>query len=233
MREALVVLDAQRIYTDRKSELYCREAGKTIENINSLIRQATKTGQVVVLVRHIHKLDGSDLGRLFDFAGEVEEDFNFKEGSEEVEFDERLVQPDDALKLTKNRYSAFVGTDLEDILRKKHIEKVVICGFMTNFSCESTARDALDRDFYVDFVVDATGTPGTDKFSQKQVREVVSELLGAGFARMLRTRDVVSRHKNAIQLSEDFRDEPEIDEKGNVKERKKKKNGPDEFRTTD
>jgi len=195
MKEALIVLDAQRIYTDKDSELYCKEAGKTIDNINNLIQQMTKRGQLIILVRHIHKLDGSDLGRLFDYAGEAEEDFNFKERSEEVEFDKRLTRPANALELIKNRYSAFAGTNLEDILRKSGIKKVVICGFMTNFCCESTARDALDRDFYVDFVIDATGTPGTDKFNQKQVRDVVSELLASGFARVLHTRAILSEWK--------------------------------------
>jgi nicotinamidase-related amidase len=197
MKEALIVLDAQRIYTDKESELYCKEAGKTIDNINSLIQQMTNRGQLIILVRHIHRLDGSDLGRLFDYTGEAEEDFNFKEGSEEVEFDKRLMQPANAVELKKNRYSAFAGTNLEDILKQNSIKKVIICGFMTNFCCESTARDALDRDFYVDFVIDATGTPGTDKFNQKQVRDVVSELLASGFARVLRTRAILSQWKKA------------------------------------
>jgi nicotinamidase-related amidase len=197
MREALIVLDAQQIYTNKESELYCKDAGKTIDNINSLIQQMTNRGQLVILVRHIHRLDGSDIGRLFDFTGKAEEDFNFKEGSEEVEYDKRLMRPSKAVELRKNRYSAFVGTNLEDILRQNRIEKVIICGFMTNFCCESTARDALDRDFYVDFVIDATGTPGTDKLNQKHVRDVVSELLVSGFARVLRTREILSQWKKA------------------------------------
>jgi nicotinamidase-related amidase len=197
MRGALIVLDVQQIYTDKDSELFCKDAGRVIDNINSLIQQMTKRDQLVILVRHIHRLDGSDLGRLFDFTGEAEEDFNFKEGSEEVEFDKRLLRPTKAVEIRKTRYSAFAGTNLEDVLKKNKIQKVVICGFMTNFCCESTARDALDRDFYVDFVIDATGTPGTDKFNQKQVRDIVAELLGAGFARVLRTREILSQWRNA------------------------------------
>ncbi len=197
MREALLVLDAQQIYTDKKSELYCKDAAKTIDNINKLIQHAADHSQLVVLVRHIHKSDGSDIGRLFDFAGEAEEDFNFKEGSEEVEFDKRLIRPSNALEVRKTRYSAFQRTDLETVLKKNGIQRVIVCGFMTNFCCESTAREALDRDFYVDFVTDATGTPGTDKFSQKQTREIVSGLLGAGFARTMTTRKITSQQKKA------------------------------------
>lgn len=192
MKKALIVLDVQRVYTDEDSELYCADADKTVKNINKLIEESSKLGQLIILVRHIHKTDGSDLGRLFDFTGEPEEDFNFKEGTEEVEFDSTLKRPNSSIEVIKNRYSAFMGTDLEKILKKNDIKRIVVCGFMTNFCCESTARDALDRDFYVDFVIDATGTPGTDNFDQNKIRDIVKELLGAGFARVMTTKKILS-----------------------------------------
>ncbi len=195
MKQALIVLDAQKIYTDKNSEFYCEEVGKTIKNINKLINEMSKMGQLIVLVRHLHKNDGSDLGRLFDYTGEAEEDFNFKEGTEEVEFDSRLIIPANARELIKNRYSAFARTNLENILKENGIQRIIICGFMTNFCCESTARDALDRDFYVNFVIDATGSPGTDNLDQSKVREVVAELLEAGFARVMSTDEILSEWK--------------------------------------
>ena len=88
----------------------------------------------------------------------------------------------------KNRYSAFAGTDLDQRLRSAKVTRVAICGFMTNFCCESTARDAHDRDYFVDFVLDATGTPGTDNLDEARVREIVGELLGAGFSNVMSTR---------------------------------------------
>jgi nicotinamidase-related amidase len=195
MKQALISLDVQRIYTNRKSELYCSEAGKTIGKINRLINEMLKMKQMIVLVRHMHKIDGSDLGRLFDYTGEAEEDFNFKEGTEDVEFDPRLIRPVNSIEIIKNRYSAFAGTNLERVLKENGIKRLVISGFMTNFCCESTARDALDRDFYVDFVIDATGTPGTDNFDQVKVRKVVGELLSAGFARVISTAEIISLWK--------------------------------------
>jgi len=197
MREALIVLDAQQVYTDKQSEMYCKDASRTIEKINELIQQMASRKQLVVLVRHIHRPDGSDIGRLFDYSGEAEEDFNFKEGSAEVEFDKRLVRPSNVLELRKTRYSAFQKTILDNILKDNRIQRVIICGFMTNFCCESTAREALDRDYYVDFVIDATGTPGTDNLTQNQIRKVVSELMGAGFARVMTARKIISLWQKA------------------------------------
>src|SRR5258706_3569294 len=187
MKTALLVVDAQNIYTDPKSEMHCRDAKGTLKRINQLIERYSKANLQIVLVRHVHKADATDLGRMFDYAGDWDGEFNFREGTPEVDYDPKLIRPKAAVELVKNRYSAFAGTDLDRRLRDSKVEGVAICGFMTNFCCESTARGAHDRDYFVDFVLDATGTPGTD-FNEKKVREVVGELLSAGFCNVMSTR---------------------------------------------
>jgi len=193
MSTALLVVDVQRIYTDPKSEMHCSDAKATLKRINQLVEAFEARGDPIVFVRHIHKADGSDLGRLFDFSGEAAEEFNFVEGTEAVEYSEGLRRPEGSRELVKNRYSAFAGAKLDQMLRKLGVDRVAICGFMTNFCCESTARTAHDLDYYVDFVLDATGTPGTDHLDEKRVRKVVGELLGAGFARIEQTKNYVKR----------------------------------------
>lgn len=188
MVTALLVIDAQRIYTDPESDMYCKDARGTVRRINRLIERYQAQKLPIVLIRHIHKTDGTDLGRMFDFSGEPEPDFNFREGTPEVDYEPRLLRPPSPREIVKNRYSAFAGTDLDKHLRAANVERVTICGFMTNFCCESTARSAHDLDYFVDFVVDATGTPGTDKLNEAKIRDIVAELLGAGFARVMSTR---------------------------------------------
>lgn len=188
MTSALLVIDAQKIYTNPGYSLYCEGADKTLAKINRLIRHFKKIKQPVIYIQHMHKADGSDTGHMFDFAGPAD-DFDFKQGSDEVEFSEGLLMTKTSKIITKNRYSSFVGTDLEDYLRSHKVERVAICGYMTNFCCESAARDAHDRDFYVDFILDATGTPGVEGMNQRQVRKAVSAMLGAGFATIHATKD--------------------------------------------
>jgi ureidoacrylate peracid hydrolase len=189
---ALLVIDAQKIYTTKDSELYCKDSLNTIKRINSLIDLYQELRLPIIFIRHIHNNDGSDLGRMFDFSGEAYDDFNFKSGSEEVEYAPDLHRPQRLQEIIKTRYSAFVGTDLENSLKKKKVTTVTICGFMTNFCCDSTARDAHDRDFFVDFIADATGTPGTERLGEQEIRKIVAELLGAGYARIHSTKKYLS-----------------------------------------
>ena len=60
--------------------------------------------------------------------------------------------------VTKHRYSGFVGTELELVLRAHGIRTVVMTGEATNVCVESTARDAFMRDYWVAFVSDCTAS---------------------------------------------------------------------------
>jgi ureidoacrylate peracid hydrolase len=65
------------------------------------------------------------------------------------------VQPSDLI-VDKTRFSAFVpGTcRLDDELRARGIDTLIITGTLTNICCESTARDAMQRNYKIVFVAD-------------------------------------------------------------------------------
>lgn len=192
MRTALLVIDAQRIYSEQGSPLFCKHADKTLENINRLISAFEKERAPIVLLRHVHKADGTDLGRMFDFTGKTN-GFCYKAGTDEVKFSKELHLPDNRIEIEKNRYSSFQGTGLDEKLRRLGVERVAICGFMTNCCCESAARHAHDLDYFVDFLSDATGTPGTATMDQEKTRQAVSEFLSVGFANIYSTGDYLDQ----------------------------------------
>jgi nicotinamidase-related amidase len=71
------------------------------------------------------------------------------DGSKGHDFWPELDIKDSDLVVTKLRYSAFIGgaSDLEAQLRARGIDTVLITGTVTNVCCESTARDAMMRNF--------------------------------------------------------------------------------------
>ena len=181
MKKALIVIDAQKIYSLEESGYYIENISNIVEKINHVIKAFEKKNDTIIYVKHEHKIDGSDSGRMFDFYGEKGE-IEFKENSKEIEFISDLYIAPNSICLNKTRYDAFIGTDLESVLKEKNIEKVVICGFMTNFCCESTARHAHDVDFFVDFVADAMGTPGTEELLPEEISKATIATLESGFA---------------------------------------------------
>lgn len=59
------------------------------------------------------------------------------------------------LVVDKHRYSAFIGTRLDLLLRSHDIRTVVVCGVATTGCVESTIRDAFMLDHYVVIAGDA------------------------------------------------------------------------------
>jgi len=56
-------------------------------------------------------------------------------------------EPGDVV-ITKPRYSAFIGTPLETVLRSKGIRTVIVAGLTTDVCVGGTAKDAFQRDFH-------------------------------------------------------------------------------------
>ena len=67
------------------------------------------------------------------------------------------VQPYDII-VTKRQWGAFYGTDLEQQLRRRGIETIILGGIATNFGVESTARAAFDQGYHLVFAEDAMST---------------------------------------------------------------------------
>ncbi len=62
------------------------------------------------------------------------------------------------LVIRKHRYSAFVRTELDQILQEAGIKTLILTGVTTNVCVESTARDGFMRDYYIVFLSDCTAT---------------------------------------------------------------------------
>ena len=64
--------------------------------------------------------------------------------------------------VTKHRYSGFIGTGLDDLLRGRGIENLLLAGITSNVCVESTARDGFMLDYHIVFLEDCTAAPDPD-----------------------------------------------------------------------
>ena len=89
----------------------------------------------------------------------------------------------------KNTYDAFLNTKLEGMLREKEVERVVVCGVMTDCCCDTTARSAFNRGFETWLVDDACGS------ANKKQHEAGLRGFGFAFGEVLGTAEVLKRIK--------------------------------------
>lgn len=78
-------------------------------------------------------------------------------GTEGADF-YRVCPADGDLVMEKHRHSAFIGTDLDQILRDRGIRTLIFAGVQTHVCIESTLRDASARGYYVVVPEDCVGS---------------------------------------------------------------------------
>ena len=69
---------------------------------------------------------------------------------------------EEEIVITKHTMSIFIGTDFERMVRNAGITTIVFTGISTELGVESSARDALNRDFYPVIVSDAVSSSDKD-----------------------------------------------------------------------
>jgi nicotinamidase-related amidase len=197
----LLVIDIQQEYFKADGPAAFPSAELILPNVNRLIQSFRDAERAIIFVQHMNRADGSDVGRMGDFGAPDDQDA-FIEGTPEVEFVSELDYRFGDIVVIKRRYSSFLNTDLESILRTLGVNSVVITGLMTSFCCETTARDAHGRDYEVLFVSDANEGPDLEDadgnlVSHEQVLANTITALSAGFAEVVTTDEVIARLSTA------------------------------------
>jgi nicotinamidase-related amidase len=139
---ALVVIDLQKGIAGMPA---VHPAGEIIGRTAQLARAFRERGLPVVLVN----VSGAAPGRTD--AGSPK--FSFPADWTEL-VPELERRPGDHI-VTKQRWGAFLGTDLDAYLRQRGVTQVVLTGVATSIGVESTARSAYDLGYNVTLVVDA------------------------------------------------------------------------------
>lgn len=130
------------------------EVEAAVRNAGFLISAARQANVPVLFARTVHNewtLRGNWLRARVDPDHQAEPTW-CQEGSWGADW---FIEPDpsDAV-ITVQRYSAFSQTDLEMILRSRRLGNLLVLGFSTNVSVESTCRDGFVRDFGIILVSD-------------------------------------------------------------------------------
>ncbi|MBB4683873.1 isochorismatase family protein [Amycolatopsis jiangsuensis] len=160
-RAALLVIDMTNDFLAEGAPYECAGGRALLPRINRLIGLVRGRGLPVVCTTQVHHRDGADLGMVRYLHPLTGSGKALVEGTGGVALYPDLdFDPATGEFLVKRRYSAFYGTDLENFLRRRGIDSVIVTGVATHSCCEATARDALFRDFAVYFVSDATATVG-------------------------------------------------------------------------
>jgi len=96
------------------------------------------------------------------------------EGTWDWEIVDELKPSAEDIVVNKSRFSGFVNTELDSILKSNRMKYVVFTGLFTNICVESTLRDAFFHEYFPVLVSDACGNTGPDYLQDATVWNVTS-----------------------------------------------------------
>ncbi len=107
----------------------------------------------VIQVKEVHRKDHVDFGRELDGS----EGVHLLENDPHTDYAKLTYPIEGEYLITKRRYSAFFGTDLEILLKGLKIDTLYLIGCYTDVCIHYTAVDAHQHDYRLKVVTDACG----------------------------------------------------------------------------
>jgi ureidoacrylate peracid hydrolase len=158
---ALVVIDLQNAFMmEGVAHSLSTEARTIVPNVNRIAATLRDTGGLVVWIQNVDTDEShtswSVYRKLLTPERRDRRTEAMRDGSIGHELWAELDVRASDLILKKERFSAFIqgASDLERQLRSRGIDTVVVTGTDTGVCCESTARDAMMRNFQTIMVSD-------------------------------------------------------------------------------
>ncbi|MEJ5230539.1 isochorismatase family cysteine hydrolase [Pseudothermotoga sp. U03pept] len=139
-RVALLVIDAQRYFCDPQSEAYLHGVENALQKVNSLLKVFEERSLPIFCT--VHKGNSDAMKRWWG---------NSVEGKQI----QLSIKPVQAQVIYKDSYDAFHMTELEESLKKKQVNQLVVCGVMTHLCVETTVRSAFVKGYELIVVEDA------------------------------------------------------------------------------
>jgi nicotinamidase-related amidase len=153
-RPCVVVIDFQYGMTDPACPLGSSNQDGPIEVSKRVLAVARQAGVPVIYTRVAFREDLADGGLFIEKVPSLRA---LVLGSRWVEIDERVApEPGDYL-LTKRHSSAFIGTELQQVLQTRGIDTIVFVGCSTSGCVRQSAVDANAYGFRSVVVADAVG----------------------------------------------------------------------------
>ena len=158
-KTALLVIDMQNFYVGEIESVV-----GIIPNVNRLAAHLRKLGGLVVWVGMSAGEGGESRWRIYhENFFTPEKGANHRDqlspGHPGHAFHKDLaIEPGDPI-VYKTRFSPFIqgASRIEEVLRARGVENLVVAGTATNMCCESAARDAMMLDYKVVMASDANG----------------------------------------------------------------------------
>ena len=158
-RSALLVIDIQQAdFREMREDNLNDPAWDCIRNAKRVLDVFRAKKLPVIQIKEVHRPDMVDFGRELDGS----EGIHCIEDSPYTDYAKLTYPIQGEYLISKRRYSAFFGTDLEILLKGLHVDTLYLIGGLTDVCIHYTAVDAHQHDYHIKVVTDAVAGSSTE-----------------------------------------------------------------------
>lgn len=170
MKYALVIIDMQNDFVLPGAPMEVAGAVATVPVIKSVLDLFRKKQWPVFHVNREHREDGSDI-ELIRLRPFIKKRKFAVPGTPGCEIVAQLTPLPQEYRIVKTRYSAFMKTELDFMLRRLGVHHIVICGTQYPACIRATIYDALSYGYKVTLLTDATSAQ-TQEIADANIRDI-------------------------------------------------------------
>ena len=157
---ALLIVDMSLDFLQVGAPFETVEGREMMPDLIRFIRHCRGVKLPLIYLNHVHHPGANDKGTLADRFPVIRDGKAVRAGTEGVSiWPEIAPQPGDIV-IEKIRQSGFVYTRLDATLKELQVVNLLMAGVSTGACVESTARDAVSRDYFVYMLSDVTAASG-------------------------------------------------------------------------
>lgn len=158
-RSALLVIDIQQEdFREMREDNLNDPAWDCIRNAKRVLDVFRAKKLPVIQIKEVHRPYMVDFGRELDGS----EGIHCIEDSPYTDYAKLTYPIQGEYLISKRRYSAFFGTDLEILLKGLHVDTLYLIGGLTDVCIHYTAVDAHQHDYHIKVVTDAVAGSSTE-----------------------------------------------------------------------
>lgn len=169
---ALIIVDMQNDFVSPGAPVQVSGAQATVPRIREALDAFRAARLPIFHVYREYREDGCDVEnfRVNDFLRKAKYAVPGAKGCEIVE--ELKPLPGERL-IMKNRFSAFMNTELDWILRRLGVKRLAVCGTQYPNCIRATVFDAVAYDYLVTVLTDATSAQ-TQEIAEANIRDMMN-----------------------------------------------------------
>jgi nicotinamidase/pyrazinamidase len=169
----LLIVDMLNDFIRENGSLYCGpSAARIIENVAAVAKEFADNNEPIIFIMDAHEPDDLEFTRFPRHC---------VKGSSGADIINELasvaVHGKNVEKVTKNRYSGFFKTNLEELLQRFNPDEIHVVGVCTNICVLYTVEELCNRDYKV--IVHRDGVASFDDQAHDWALKQMETVLGA------------------------------------------------------